>query len=58
MSRRATAADYLPAAPREYTAKAKNAQEAHEAIRPTDVAHRAGQPGGRLVSRSAPALRS
>jgi len=29
--------DYLPAAPREYTAKAKNAQEAHEAIRPTDV---------------------
>ncbi len=30
--------DYLPAAPREYTAKAKNAQEAHEAIRPTDVA--------------------
>ncbi len=30
--------DYLPVAPREYTAKAKNAQEAHEAIRPTDVA--------------------
>ena len=30
-------ADYLPAAPREYTSKAKNAQEAHEAIRPTDV---------------------
>jgi DNA topoisomerase-1 len=30
-------ADYLPGAPREYTAKAKNAQEAHEAIRPTDV---------------------
>ncbi len=29
--------DYLPAAPREYTSKAKNAQEAHEAIRPTDV---------------------
>ncbi len=29
---------YLPAAAREYTAKAKNAQEAHEAIRPTDVA--------------------
>jgi DNA topoisomerase-1 len=27
---------YLPAAPREYTARAKNAQEAHEAIRPTD----------------------
>jgi DNA topoisomerase-1 len=30
-------AEYLPAAPREYTSKAKNAQEAHEAIRPTDV---------------------
>ena len=30
--------DYLPAAPREYSSKAKNAQEAHEAVRPTDVA--------------------
>ena len=30
--------DYLPAAPREYQSKAKNAQEAHEAIRPTDFA--------------------
>src|ERR1700759_548761 len=29
--------NYLPAAPREYTSKAKNAQEAHEGIRPTDV---------------------
>ncbi len=29
---------YIPAAPREYSSKAKNAQEAHEAIRPTDVA--------------------
>jgi DNA topoisomerase-1 len=29
--------DYVPGAPREYTSKAKNAQEAHEAIRPTDV---------------------
>jgi DNA topoisomerase-1 len=27
---------YLPAAPRQYQTKAKNAQEAHEAIRPTD----------------------
>jgi DNA topoisomerase-1 len=27
---------YLPAAPRHYVNKAKNAQEAHEAIRPTD----------------------
>jgi DNA topoisomerase-1 len=31
-------AAYVPAAPREYTSKAKNAQEAHEACRPTDVA--------------------
>ena len=30
--------DYLPGAPREYQTKVKNAQEAHEAIRPTDVA--------------------
>ncbi len=29
---------YIPASPREYSSKAKNAQEAHEAIRPTDVA--------------------
>jgi DNA topoisomerase-1 len=29
--------DYLPGAPREYSSRAKNAQEAHEAIRPTDV---------------------
>jgi DNA topoisomerase-1 len=27
---------YVPASPRQYEAKAKNAQEAHEAIRPTD----------------------
>src|SRR5271166_5837160 len=31
--------DYLPGAPREYITKAKNAQEAHEAIRPTDIAN-------------------
>ncbi len=31
---------YVPSAPRKYTAKAKNAQEAHEAIRPTDVSRR------------------
>jgi DNA topoisomerase-1 len=30
-------AAYLPDAPRQYTTKAKNAQEAHEAIRPTDL---------------------
>ncbi|MDA5193117.1 type I DNA topoisomerase [Govanella unica] len=29
--------NYLPPSPREYKAKAKNAQEAHEAIRPTDL---------------------
>jgi DNA topoisomerase I len=29
---------YLPGAPRRYQVKAKNAQEAHEAIRPTDIA--------------------
>lgn len=28
---------YVPDVPRRYTAKAKNAQEAHEAIRPTDL---------------------
>ena len=28
---------YCPAAPRRYSAKAKNAQEAHEAIRPTEM---------------------
>ena len=28
--------NYVPANPRQYETKAKNAQEAHEAIRPTD----------------------
>ncbi|MTW15691.1 type I DNA topoisomerase [Rhodoplanes serenus] len=31
---------YLPSAPRQYQTKAKNAQEAHEAIRPTDMTRR------------------
>jgi DNA topoisomerase-1 len=31
--------DYLPPGPREYASRAKNAQEAHEAIRPTDVSN-------------------
>jgi DNA topoisomerase-1 len=31
---------YVPGSPRQYQTKAKNAQEAHEAIRPTDVARR------------------
>ncbi|MBB5762721.1 DNA topoisomerase-1 [Methylorubrum rhodesianum] len=29
--------DYVPNAPRKYSVKAKNAQEAHEAVRPTDM---------------------
>ena len=33
-------AKYVPQAPRRYETKAKNAQEAHEAIRPTDLACR------------------
>jgi DNA topoisomerase-1 len=32
--------EYVPGAPREYQTKAKNAQEAHEAIRPTDLSRR------------------
>lgn len=31
---------YLPSSPRQYKTKAKNAQEAHEAIRPTDLTRR------------------
>ena len=33
-------ARYVPGAPRRYETKAKNAQEAHEAIRPTDMSRR------------------
>jgi DNA topoisomerase I len=47
--RGAYGADYLPGAPREYTTKAKNAQEAHEAIRPTDV-ERTPEQVGRFLS--------
>jgi DNA topoisomerase-1 len=32
--------NYVPSAPRRYETKAKNAQEAHEAIRPTDLTRR------------------
>src|SRR6266542_2499380 len=32
--------DYIPGAPRQYQSKAKNAQEAHEAIRPTELDRR------------------
>jgi DNA topoisomerase-1 len=46
-ARRLIAADfgdkYLPDKPRQYTARAKNAQEAHEAIRPTDLFQRPHQ---------------
>ncbi|MBU6407031.1 MAG: type I DNA topoisomerase [Alphaproteobacteria bacterium] len=34
---------YVPQSPRQYQTKAKNAQEAHEAIRPTDAFLRPGQ---------------
>ena len=34
---------YLPNAPRQYQTKAKNAQEAHEAIRPTELSRRPGE---------------
>ncbi len=37
---------YLPSAPRLYKSKAKNAQEAHEAIRPTDLSVKPGRSGG------------
>ena len=36
-------ADYVPRSPRMYKNKAKNAQEAHECIRPTDMTRDAGQ---------------
>ena len=38
-----TKADVLPEKPRFYATKAKNAQEAHEAIRPTDFSRRPGR---------------
>ena len=41
-------AAYVPDAPRVYKTKAKNAQEAHEAIRPTDVARRPSDLEARL----------
>ncbi|MCW8916284.1 MAG: type I DNA topoisomerase [Magnetovibrio sp.] len=39
---------YLPAQPRVYKSKAKNAQEAHEAIRPTDVFRHPKEMAGHL----------
>jgi DNA topoisomerase-1 len=41
---------YVPDAPRQYQAKAKNAQEAHEAIRPTDLSRRPAEMRRRLDS--------
>jgi DNA topoisomerase-1 len=38
-------AGYVPDRPRKYTSKVKNAQEAHEAIRPTDFTRRSGGSG-------------
>ena len=38
-------AGYVPDQPRRYTSKAKNAQEAHEAIRPTDFGQRRAASG-------------
>ena len=36
---------YVPESPRQYKTKTKNAQEAHEAIRPTDLSRRPGNTG-------------
>jgi DNA topoisomerase I len=41
-------ADYMPEKPRFYSTKAKNAQEAHEAIRPTDMGRLPKQVAGAL----------
>ena len=43
-------AEYVPAAPRQYTRKVKNAQEAHEAIRPAGDVFRDPGPGGPVHS--------
>lgn len=41
---------YVPDAPRQYQTKAKNAQEAHEAIRPTDLTRRPREMAKKLDS--------
>ena len=54
-----TATEYVPSSPRQYTRKVKNAQEAHEAIRPAgrDVPH-PGPGRGRAGLRRVPAVRA
>ena len=52
-------APYVPSSPRMYKNKAKNAQEAHECIRPTDMSSVAGgdrQPGARPAQALRPDL--
>jgi DNA topoisomerase-1 len=44
---------YLPERPRHYQTKAKNAQEAHEAIRPTDVSRHPSTVAGKLEGEQA-----
>jgi len=44
---------YLPEKPRHYQTKAKNAQEAHEAIRPTDVSRHPSTVAGKLEGEQA-----
>ena len=50
--------NYVPAAAREYTSKAKNAQEAHEAVRPTDVGRTPDKCRALSLARAAAALRT
>jgi DNA topoisomerase-1 len=51
--RQSFGAAYLPAAPRDYQTKAKNAQEAHEACRPTDFSRTPEQVARYLSSEQA-----
>ena len=52
-----TAREYLPDAPRTYASKVKNAQEAHEAIRPAGESFRTPAQTG-LTGDAVPALRA